>query len=994
MSEALDILFVDDSESDAFLFVRQLTKHNFSINWKRVDNRAALTKALNHEPWDLIIIDYVIPGFSGVEAIRLCYQALPFVPILSTSGVVKEDIIVDTLRAGAYDYVLKGNMQRFVSSVRRALKDAETRQVNVWNQEENKRLNKELALKVEIADVCLSTPGEAMYQDVMNIVLRELNSEFGVFGIIDHQGNLVCPSMTRDIYDRCQVKDKHAVFSPANWVGAWGEALTTGNITIQNEDCVVPKGHIPIKNSLNVPILFQGETIGIIMVANKQGGYSEQDTRSLKTITNHLSPIVKSRLDTARELTQRERAETRFALAIEGANDGVWDWDLVTNEVYYSPRWKEMIGYQDHEIENRYEEWESRIHPEDRVRVKQTIQAHLDGETEVLLLEHRLRHQDESYRLILVRGACKRNHRGLPVLLAGSHSDITQQREAEQERDRLLKEARYKAEETSQLLAGARAVLEEDDFPSTARHLFHACRQAIGAKSGYVALLSEDGEENEVLFLESGGLSCSVDPELPMPIRGLRAEAYQLGKAVYHNDFHHSEWMRFLPEGHVRLDNVVFSPLNIGGKTVGIMGLANKKSDFTEKDLRISEGFGELAAIALKNSRTYEALQQSEEKHRLLADSLERKVNERTKDLQEALHKTEEARDHINTILTSVADGLIVTDNQQRVVLMNPAAESILNVRFDDVVNQSMDQVIHDIPLRERLTESLSQGKTGCEFDFSLEDPIHGASRILRARTAIIPDRRQEQGGVVTIFQDITKDREIDRMKTEFISTAAHELRTPLTSIQGFSEILLLRDNLSTKDRKKYLGYINKQAVGLANIISDLLDISRIESGKGFTLSKQPCDGKKAIESIVPQFQAMTQRHVIQTDLLETPVSLMVDLEKMEQVLKNLLSNSIKYSPEGGDILVQTHMNHEYFTIRILDHGMGMTPEQVEKIFDKFYRADASNTAVEGTGLGMSIVKYIVEAHQGRIDVQSEINKGTSVEIHLPLLGHPVGGAV
>lgn len=151
------------------------------------------------------------------------------------------------------------------------------------------------------------------------------------------------------------------------------------------------------------------------------------------------------------------------------------------------------------------------------------------------------------------------------------------------------------------------------DFESTARGIFDLARTMTGAKSGYIALLSDDGSENEVLFLEAGGLPCTVDESLPMPIRGLRAESYKSGRAACDNDFMNSKWMKWMPEGHVDLKNVMFAPLNIGNKTVGLMGLANKDGDFTEHDQKIAEGFGHLAAIALSHSRTLEELKRSVE---------------------------------------------------------------------------------------------------------------------------------------------------------------------------------------------------------------------------------------------------------------------------------------------------------------------------------------------------------------------------------------------
>jgi len=166
----------------------------------------------------------------------------------------------------------------------------------------------------------------------------------------------------------------------------------------------------------------------------------------------------------------------------------------------------------------------------------------------------------------------------------------------------------FSSKEFISLWTAAQAILLHRNFKVSARIIFDEACKMTGATSGYVALLSETGEENEVLFLESGGKPCKVDHNLPMPIRGLRAESYFSGKAVYENDFMNSQWLEFMPEGHVALKNVMFSPLNIEGKTVGIMGLANKSHDFTENDATIATAFGEIAAIALQNSRMMDQL--------------------------------------------------------------------------------------------------------------------------------------------------------------------------------------------------------------------------------------------------------------------------------------------------------------------------------------------------------------------------------------------------
>lgn len=167
-------------------------------------------------------------------------------------------------------------------------------------------------------------------------------------------------------------------------------------------------------------------------------------------------------------------------------------------------------------------------------------------------------------------------------------------------------------------------------------------------------MLSRDGTENELVFLDSGGLPCSVAPSLPMPIRGLRAVAHQSGRTVYENDFASSEWAGFLPQGHAPLDNVLFAPLAIDGAVVGLLGLANKPGGFTDDDARIASAFAELAAVALHNSRTLEALEHSEDRYRSLVET--------------------------------AVDAIVSIDSDGNIALWNQSAESMFGYRARDTI--------------------------------------------------------------------------------------------------------------------------------------------------------------------------------------------------------------------------------------------------------------------------------------------------------------------
>ena len=244
--------------------------------------------------------------------------------------------------------------------------------------------------------------------------------------------------------------------------------------------------------------------------------------------------------------------------------------------------------------------------------------------------------QFENYAVPLCRWYLVSAFRPEKGYFAATFEDVTERKKMEQEVSNSLEESKRSESEISALLKASRAVLQNKEFPDSARAIFDACKELIGATAGYVALLSDDGKENEVLFLDSGGLPCTVDPSLPMPIRGLRAEAYNSGKVAIENDFPQSEWQKFSPEGHVQLKNVLFAPLMIEQRAVGVIGLANKTGGFTKRDAEMAMAFGELASIALVNSKMLEMLEENEKELKRHSEHLEKLVEERTKQLKDS----------------------------------------------------------------------------------------------------------------------------------------------------------------------------------------------------------------------------------------------------------------------------------------------------------------------------------------------------------------------
>ncbi|MCK4728579.1 MAG: HAMP domain-containing protein, partial [Desulfobacterales bacterium] len=219
---------------------------------------------------------------------------------------------------------------------------------------------------------------------------------------------------------------------------------------------------------------------------------------------------------------------------------------------------------------------------------------------------------------------------------------------------------------------------------------------------------------------------------------------------------------------------------------------------------------------------------------------------------------------------------------------------------------------------------------------------------------------------------------EVNMVKSDFMSIASHELRTPLTTLLGYSELLLTR-SLTESQKKEFLGFINEESIRLSKIVDDLLDISRIESEKDFGFAKKPVQLAEVLEKNIKFYSRAETSHRMITQIEDDLPLVNADGEKIGQVTKNLLDNAIKYS-SGGDIVCRAFVKDNMVHISIQDQGIGISQQDLPRIFDKFYRVEREETAhISGTGLGLSIAKYIVKFHDGKIDVESGLGKGTTI---------------
>ncbi|MBN2356854.1 HAMP domain-containing protein [candidate division KSB1 bacterium] len=344
-------------------------------------------------------------------------------------------------------------------------------------------------------------------------------------------------------------------------------------------------------------------------------------------------------------------------------------------------------------------------------------------------------------------------------------------------------------------------------------------------------------------------------------------------------------------------------------------------------------------------------------------------------------------RNKTQTIIKNIADGVIVTDPALRILLLNASAEKWLALREGEAFEKPLSDFIKEekmLHIVQEATEGKNMNLPAVEI--MLKSADEWKPRILQARAARVQQENGDLIGIVTILRDITQQKEIDKLKTELVSMVAHELRSPLTSISGFSELLLDPD-LSREQQEEYAGIILKESNRLGDLINKFLDISRIESGR-IQPKKVPLDLSETVQMVVGNNSYLAAKKDIEVEVhAPDSISMVVaDSGMMEQVFLNLFSNAIKYSPEKTRVDFVVKENESEVIVEVHDQGYGIPAEAMGKLFEKFFRV-TENEAVRantGSGLGLALVKQIVDLHGGKIIVESELGSGSIFSVYLP----------
>lgn len=355
-------------------------------------------------------------------------------------------------------------------------------------------------------------------------------------------------------------------------------------------------------------------------------------------------------------------------------------------------------------------------------------------------------------------------------------------------------------------------------------------------------------------------------------------------------------------------------------------------------------------------------------------------INYLSTQLQNIIEKLSQEKVKLENILKSMSDGVLTLDSNANIILLNPFAQKLFYHDIEDIgLGQNFFEKIQNREL-QNLFELVNREKRSKVKDIEID------GKLFSAKMAPLLNLERKITGIVTVLQDVTKERQLEKMRQDFITNVSHELRTPLSLMQGYSEALIDGMALNKEKQDKIINIIYDESLRLKRMVNELLNLSKLQTGN-FTLNKQELDLNQLLEHFYEKYKSI----VLEADLeFEVEVGehlprIYADYDKIQQVLINLVENALKHTKEGK-ISLKAYELQDRIVMEVTDTGMGIAKEDIEFIWERFYKADKSrNRNQGGTGLGLAIVKSIIEAHNGQVWVKSVEGIGSTFGLTLPM---------
>lgn len=357
-------------------------------------------------------------------------------------------------------------------------------------------------------------------------------------------------------------------------------------------------------------------------------------------------------------------------------------------------------------------------------------------------------------------------------------------------------------------------------------------------------------------------------------------------------------------------------------------------------------------------------------------------INILARNLQGMVKANDIQQGRLSALIENMGSGLLFIDSKGHIILLNRTFKEVFHLKSEDLLNRLYYEVIPHKEVCDLIEEIVM---TEQKIKRQLHLPIEIERRYFEIYGVPILGMNEEWKGILLVFHDITEIKKLEQVRKDFVANVSHELKTPITSIKGFTETLLDGAKEDKVALEQFLKIILEESDRLQTLILDLLELSKIEQ-QGYTLSIRSMQ----INQLLKEILAILNRKAEEKDILlnivgaEQDISIEGDYYRLKQIFINLVSNAIAYTPNGGEVKVSIIEEKEFITVSIMDTGIGISQDEIPRIFERFYRVDKARSRNSGgTGLGLAIVKHLVEAHKGKISVESEVGKGTTFTIEL-----------
>lgn len=704
-----------------------------------------------------------------------------------------------------------------------------------------------------------------------------------------------------------------------------------------------------------IPLLVHGQRVGALLAGSPHPEISPRELEVLQTFSSQAAMAIHN----ASLHQQVAESERRFRDVVEHASDAILHLDARLELCFVNRKAEDLLGRPREALLG--ERATTLVAPQDRRRLSRRLVRLLEGgELPAPFEVHLLDAQRQPIPVELSLARVVTPDRG-PVVEVIAR-DIRDRKRLEQERAALLAETRRRSRQLQ--LAFHQLGLALASMPhleQTLQAIVDLARALLEADWCTLHDCSEAGEAGAPVCLgaASGEIPLRLHDE---PIAAWTQEVLLAGKPLQVPERNLTSPLAVQGEGNGSEGVLLGVPLVLQDEPVGVLTLRRAKpARFSQEEVALVSGFAHMAALAIERARLFASV------------------------LQE--------KQEVEAVIRHTADGILLIGPDGRILDVNPALEDLLGMSRADLVGTPCAEILcrrgPDAP-RECPLFKMEGEVTHAYQEHTLWSPS-GRKIPVGVSYGYIRDETGALVRLVAVIRDISRQRELDRLRSDFVSAVSHELRTPLSLIKGYAGTLLREDlTLPPETQRRFLAQIDAAANRLQRLINDLFTVSRLEAGR-LELQPQVTDVAALVRKVAEGVQQVADQR-IQVRLPLMPLQARLDPDRIAQVLDNLLGNAIKFSPPEGTITVSAALEGEgdWVHLWVEDEGPGIPPQHLERIFEKFYRVERGMVRkASGVGLGLHICKSIVEAHGGKIWAENRPEGGSAFHVRLPVAGPP-----